>query len=109
MLLVPRVVCGGPLGGRALRPADGAWAALAQQCERVVAGAMAVRPGRRDRVVADELDVDHPGLLLGEHRVRVEPARHAGLAAAMGARAKPPQRREVVPGRVTVLPDDVER
>ena len=70
---------------------------------------MTVRPLGRDGVGADEGDVDHPRLLVGQGRVRVEPAGLAGLAATVGTRAEPAQRREVVAGRVAVLPDDVER
>src|SRR5262245_51486359 len=97
------------LARRPLRRADRARTAVAQHRERVVARVVAVGPGRCHGVVADEVDVDHPRLLVGQRRVRVEPAGHARLAAAMGARAEPAQRGEVVAGRVTVLPDDVER
>ena len=44
-----------------------------------------------------------------QRRVGVEPAGHAGLAAAEGARAQPAQRREVVAREVAVGPFDLER
>src|SRR4029079_8329076 len=106
-LLVGVVVAVRGLTRGPLRRADRARAAVPQQRERVVAGVVAVAPGRSDRVVPDEVDVDHAGLLVGERGVGVEPARHAHLAATVGARAQPAERREVVAGRVAVLPDDV--
>ena len=45
-------------------------AAVAQQSERVIAGVVAVAPRRRDRVLADEVDVDEAGLLGGQLRPR---------------------------------------
>src|SRR4051812_28604786 len=102
----------GTLGCRRARATSGAlaaWATVAQDREGVVAGVMPVAPLRCDGVAPDEVDVDHPRLLGRERRPGVEPARHAGLAAAIGARAQPPQRDEVVDGLVSVLPRDLER
>ena len=88
------------------RRAHRARAAVAQQRERVVAGVVAVAPGRADGVAADELDVDEPGLLVGERRRRVQPAGQARLAAAVRAGAQPAQRARVVGGPVAVGPVD---
>src|SRR4051794_38676394 len=95
--------------GRATSGALDAWATVAQDRERVVAGVVPVAPLRRDGIAPDEVNVDHPGLLRSERGPRVEPARHAGLATAVGARAEPAERNEVVDGLVAVLPRDLER
>src|SRR4029453_3313627 len=103
-LLMDVVVAVRGLARRPLRRADRARAAVPQQRECVVAGVVAVAPGRSDRVVADEMDVDHAGLLVGERRVRIEPAGHAHLAATVGARAEPAERREGVARGGAFLP-----
>ena len=55
------------------------------------------------------MDVGHPRLLGRQGRRAVEPAGQPGLAAAVGARAEPAQRREVVAAGVAVGPVDRER
>src|SRR3954466_15555849 len=95
--------------GRATSGALGAWTTVAQDAKRAVAGVVPVAPLRRDGIAPDEVDVDHPGLLRCEGGPRVEPAGHACLAAAIGARAEPAERDEVVDGLVAVLPRDLER
>src|SRR5829696_9756367 len=82
---------------------------LAQEHERVVAGVVAVPPVDLDGVVADEREVYHARLLGGQRRVGIEPAGHAGLAAAVCAGAHPAQQLRVVAGPVAVRPLDPER
>ena len=77
--------------------------------ERVVAGVVAVAPGRGDRVLADELEVDEPRLLGGQLRRGVEPARQTRLAAAERARAQPAEGHRVVARPMAVPPLEVER
>jgi hypothetical protein len=69
---------------------------------------VAVAPGRRERVRADELDVDEAGLLGRQRRRAVEPARQAGFASTVCAWAQPAERDGVEARRVTVGPLDVE-
>src|SRR6476659_11023569 len=86
----------------AARGAVRARTAIAQEAERVVARPVAVRPVRRDGVIADQVQVGELDLLRRQRRCAVEPARHAGLAAAVGARAEPAECLESVDSAVTV-------
>ena len=70
---------------------------------------MAVTPGRTEGIAADRLEVDEAGLLGRQDRVRVEPARRAGLAPAVGARAEPAEGLEAVDRDVTVGPLEADR
>src|SRR5712671_3820370 len=84
--------CGGGGGrGRAAGRALGAGAPIAQQPEGVVAGVVAVGPGGREGVLADEGDVGQGRLLGGEGRGGVEPTRQPRLATAERAGAEPAQ------------------
>src|SRR6185503_16559033 len=82
----------------------GARAPVAQEAERVVASVVAVAPRRRDGVVADEVHVHEPGLLLGQRRRGVQPAGQARLAATERARAQPAQVVRAEHGPMAVLP-----
>ena len=86
----------------------GARASLAQERERVVAGVVAVAPGRREGVVPDEVDVDQLDLLWRERGRCIEPTRKAGLAAAERARAKPAQVERAKGRLVPVRPLELE-
>ena len=68
-----------------------------------------IAPGGGEGVGPDEVDVLEPGLLGGEGRRGVEPARHAGLAAAERARAEPAQVMGEIGRAVAVLPVQLER
>ena len=103
-----RTACHAIMPLASLRDAGGAGAAIAEHGERVIAGVMAVTPGRGDRVLADQLQVHEPGLLGGEGRPRVEPARHARLSSAVGARTEPAQARRSERRDVAVRPADLE-
>jgi hypothetical protein len=59
-----------------------------------------------DCVLADQRHVHEPGLLRAQRRRRIEPARHARLAATVRARAQPAKRDEVVDRGVAVGPVD---
>src|SRR6476661_1366580 len=83
--------------------------AVAQEAEWVVARLVAVRPVGRDRVVADQVQVRQACLVWTERGGAVEPAGHAGLAAAVGARAQPAQRDRVERADVPVRPGQAER
>src|SRR5690242_12673415 len=103
--------CPGPglcVGGTALAvPRAGlARAPLAEQVERMEPGRVSVAPCRLDRVRADERHVHEPRLVRGQRGIGIQPARHACLAAAVGARAQPAKPRAVVPGLVAVGPGD---
>jgi ABC-2 type transport system ATP-binding protein len=82
---------------------------MAQQRECVVAGVMAVAPGRRDGVITDELEIHHPGLLRRERRSAVEPAGEPRLATAVCAWTEPTERGQLVAGGVAIRPFDIER
>src|SRR4051794_30272738 len=69
---------------------------------------MSVTPGRSDGIAADHGYIGQAGLVRRQGRTAVEPARHAGLAAAERAWAQPPERRRVVRSLVAVVPDDLE-
>lgn len=83
-----------------------ATASIAEHRERVVARVMTVRPAWRDRVAADHRHVHESGLLVGQRRSTIQPARHPGLAAAERARTQPAQRDRVVFGRMVIVPGD---
>src|SRR3954451_6000456 len=96
---IPRALLAVP-GARLAR------APLAEQMERVEPRRVPVPPGGLDRVRADERDVHELRLVRGQRRVGVEPARHAGLPAAVRARAEPAEAWAVVRGLVAVGPRD---
>src|ERR687887_196273 len=83
-------------------------ALVPQHRERVEARRVAVAPRRLDGVATDQREAGDPGLLLGERRRTVEPARDAGFATAERAWTHPAQGRGVVGRRVAVGPLDEE-
>src|SRR3954452_21427227 len=85
-----------------------AGALLAEPREGVVAGVMAIRPGRRHCVLADQLHAGELGLCLAQRWVRIEPAGLSHLAPAECAGAQPAEGHEVVSGLVAVGPVDLE-
>src|SRR3954471_14167619 len=97
---------GGPRALLAVPGARVARAPLAEQVERVEPRRVAVSPGRLDGVRADEGHVHEPRLIGRQRRVGVQPARHAGLAAAVGAGAQPAEAWPVIRGLVPVGPGD---
>ena len=88
--------------------AIGTRTAVTQEGVRVIAGVVAVPPGGRDRVAANEDDIHEPGLLVAEGRAAVEPAGHARLTSTERARAEPAKSHGVEDGLVPVRPAKLE-